>query len=71
VNRSLYSIGAAVALPRERGAIIQITRRPVNPFLDPPAPASRRTPAPSPIATFLVPRAERTQVLRARADTGV
>jgi len=35
VNRSLYSIDAAVALPRERGAIIQIARRAVNPFFPP------------------------------------
>jgi hypothetical protein len=67
----LYSIVAAVARPRERAAIIQIARRAVNPHFDVPVSARRRTLAPSPIATFLVPQAERAQVRRARADTGI
>jgi hypothetical protein len=37
----------------------------------PPASAERRNLAPSLIATFLVPQAERAQVCRARADTGI
>jgi hypothetical protein len=67
----LYSIAAALALPRERGAIIQIARRCVNPFLKPPVPDLGRTRDPSGIATFLVPKPERAQVVRIRADTGI
>ena len=40
-------------------------------FPAPPASAVRRKPIPSLIATFLVPEAERAQVCRARADTGI